>query len=437
MTRTTGTATGPVAPQRPPGRRPMLLLIAVVVVIVVAAVTWFVVGRSPGETQDPRPAPADPGGSAAWEPLASSELEAADDALHRRSLAELKVFTDWLAANDAEGYIGEVGIPGGQDLERWMVLGQRWFTAAEEAGLWVDVWSVGEWWRQGYTYSPFVTEPEDGPLSITTEQGELLMWAAENTDLPRGVNLSGGEFGAPGGSDEGDEEFSNENPGTYDEDYHYDSQESLDYLASRGIDTVRLPFRWERIQPQIGGPLDADELDRLQAMVGRANSAGLQVILDVQNFGSYHLAQGDTVVRAAIGSEQLPVSAFADLWSRLSEAFDGAPGVLAYDLMNEPVYLGADADLVSMEADEDLSGAKAWEGASQAAVDAIRARGDDTLIMVPSYGYSHPGEWAEWHPEAWINDPADNFRYEAHHYWSAEQGESYDDDLAEAVDDGF
>ncbi len=434
MTRTTHPATGQVAPQRPPSRRRLLVvLLAAVLALVVAGVTWFVVARDSGEVT----APDEPNGSAGWEPLSSAELEVAEDALHRRSLDELATFTDWLEANGAQGYIGEVGIPGGEDQDRWMVLAQRWFTAAEQAGLWVDLWSVGEWWRQDYPYSPFVSEPDDGPLSITEKQGELLMWAAENTDLPRGVNLSGGEFGAPGGSDEGDEEFSNENLGTYDEDYHYDSQESLDYLASRGIDTIRLPFRWERIQPEIGGPLDPAELDRLRAVVEGADSAGLQVVLDVHNFASYHLAEGNQGVRRAIGSAELPVSAFADLWSRLSEAFDGVPGVLGYDLMNEPVYLGGDADLEDMDPEEDRSGAQAWEDASQAAVDAIRARGDDTLIMVPGYGYSHAGEWAEFHPKAWIDDRAGNFRYEAHHYWSPDRGQSYDDDLADAVDDGF
>lgn len=433
MTRTTDQVAEPVPRDGPPWSRRTRLLIATLVVLVLALATvlaWVVI--RPGDA-------ASPGGPSgeAWQPLSESELVEAEDALHRRTLAELAVFTDWLEDNDAEGYIGEVGIPGGDDLDRWLVLAQRWFGAAEDAGLWVDLWSVGEWWRQDYTYCPFVSGPDDGDLSVTLPQGELLMWVAERTDLPRGVNLSGGEFGAPGGSDEGDEDFSNENPGTYDEDYHFDSQASLDYLGSRGIDTVRLPFRWERIQPELGGPLDPAELERMQDVLERADSAGLQVILDVHNFGSYHLADGDTVARVAIGSDELPTAQFADLWGRLSEAFEGVPGVLAYDLMNEPVYMGGDDDLDDMDAEDDPSGARAWEAASQAAVEAIRAQGDDTLIMVPSYGYSHAGEYPEFHPRGWIDDPADNFRYAAHQYWSPDQGRSYDEDLEAAVDDGY
>jgi Cellulase (glycosyl hydrolase family 5) len=406
-----------------PARWGTRVLAGALVLPVVVGLTWFPVQRDDGGDAPP------PVAESPYEPLTTQELASAEDALHRRTLAELAVFTDWLERNGADGYIGEVGIPGGVDGDRWVALGQRWFTAAADAGLWVDVWSVGEWWRQDYTYSPYVSEADGGPLSITREQGALLMWAAENTELPRGVNLSGGEFGAPGGSDEASE-LSNADPGRYDEDYHYDGRESLDYLASRGIDTVRLPFRWERVQPEPGGPLDAEEVDRLLTVVQAADAAGLQVVLDVHNFGAYHVDAGDGGVRRAIGSDELPISAFADLWQRLSLVFDGVPGVLAYDLMNEPVYLP------SLEAD-DRTGAQLWEQASQAAVDAVRGRGDDTLIMVPGYGYSHAGEWAQMHPDAWITDPEDNVRYTAHHYWSPERGVSYDDDLAEAVDDGY
>lgn len=399
-------------------RRRWPLLAAALVVPLVAGVTWFVVASPPS-----RPAPA-------WEPLSAQELAAAEDALHRRSLAELEVFTDWLERNDAEGYIGEVGIPGGPDVERWTVLGQRWFEAAADAGLWVDVWSVGEWWGQDYVYAPFGRGPDEDAIEVTHEQGDLLRWAASRTDLPRGVNLSGGEFGAAGGGEDRTD-FSNAAPGRFEEDWHYDGQESLDYLAEQGVDTVRLPFRWERIQPVPGEPLDRDEVDRIRDVVGRADAAGLRVILDVHNFGAYHLDDGGTGVRRAIGSPELPVEQFADLWRRLSEAFDGLPGVLAYDLMNEPVYLLGDSD------DEDGSGARLWESVSQAAVDAIRDRGDETLVMVPGYHWSHVAGWAEQHPRAWIDDPADNIRYAAHHYWSPEQGRSYDEDLAAAIDEGY
>ncbi|WP_157936845.1 glycoside hydrolase family 5 protein [Geodermatophilus chilensis] len=361
------------------------------------------------------------------QPAPAEERQAEEDALQRRVVSELEVFTDWLARNGVEGYVGEVGIPNDGDVERWLRLAERWFEEADEAGLWVDVWSSGEWWGSDYVYSPFTHGPNGGPLAITTPTGELVARHARDGNEPRGVNVSGGEFGAPGSTDEVTV-FSNENPGEYGRDYRYDSQESFDYLASEGIDTVRLPFRWERIQPALGEELDQEELGRLRGAVGRAHAAGLEVILDVHNYGAYHLIEGTHGVRRAIGSDELSQDDFADLWRRLSEAFREDPGVLAYDLMNEPSNLP--------EVDG-RSPAQVWEEASQAAVTAIRTAGDDTLIMVAGYQYSHAGEWPEQHPQAWIEDPEDNVKYEAHHYWKRGDGNSYAMELAYAEESGY
>ena len=350
-----------------------------------------------------------------------------EDALHRRVLAELALFTDWLERNDAEGYIGEIGIPDDEDVDRWNGLARQWFAAADDADLWVDVWSAGEWWDLDYFYSPFVPAVLGGPLAESEPTGDLLAEQARDSDLPRGVNLSGGEFGAAGGTEQ-TSEFSNENPGEYDVDWHYDEQATFDYLAEQGIDTVRLPFRWERIQPVLGGELDTAELERIRDAVGRAEQAGLEVILDVHNFAAYHLSDGTQGVRTSIGSAEVTEEHFADLWRRLSTAFDGEPGVAAYDLMNEPV------DIPDVGG---RSGAEIWESASQAAVDAIRGNGDETLIMVPGYRWSHVYEWPETHPDAWITDPADNMRYAAHHYWLREEGNTYDDEVASAEEEGY
>lgn len=348
------------------------------------------------------------------------------DALQNRVLQELATFTTWLEENDVEGYIGEVGIPGDGD-ERWLTLARDWFAAAGEADLWVTPWSTGEWWGTGYDYSPWVAAGEGEPVSEARATGRLISEDARGADAPRGVNVSGGEFGAAG-STEDVTMFSNEDPGDYGRDWHYDGQDTFDYLAAQGLDVVRLPFRWERVQPALSGPLDPEELTRLRAAVGRADRAGLRVVLDVHNFGAYHLAEDGVGVRRTIGSPQVGRADFADLWGRLSTAFADVPGVLAYDLMNEPAR---------MQPADGLEPAQLWEAASQDAVDAVRATGDDTLIMVAGYGYSHVGEWAEQHPRAWIDDPLDAVRYTAHHYWRLDYGRSYDTEVADAAATGF
>ncbi len=58
-------------------------------------------------------------------------------------------------------------------------------------------------------------------------------------------------------------------------------------LKLKGLKVVRLPFRWERLQPSLMGPLDALELKRLDKVVGLARDRQLKILLDVHNYARY------------------------------------------------------------------------------------------------------------------------------------------------------
>jgi hypothetical protein len=402
---------GATIPPSRPRRRTGLALVTLL--LLAALVGGTVLRQLPGDAPE----------QAGWTPTAPAELAATEDPLQRKVREELRVFTDWLAEYDVEGYIGEVGWPEDADRERWNRLAEVWLADAEAADLWVTVWSAGEWWGEDYPLAPYVSSGGTGPVDTSRLHGELLTWHARNRSLTLGANVSGAEFAAPGGTDT-TSEFSNRRPGRHGREYHYDGQATFDYLASRDMQLVRLPFRWERIQPQLGEDLDPMELARLTAAVGRAEAAGLDVVLDVHNYGAYFLDDGDGGVRHAIGSSEVTRWHFADLWRRLSLAMHDVPGVIGYGLMNEPVNLA--------EAYGETP-AQVWERASQDAVDAIRETGDRTLVMVGGYQWSHARHWREVHPHPWITDPADNVRYEAHHYWQQSYDRSYDTEVAEAA----
>jgi endoglucanase len=193
---------------------------------------------------------------------------------------------------------------------------------------------------------------------------------------------------------------------------------------------VRIEFRWENLQRKLGGRLYPAELERLDAAVDAARAAGLHVVLDMHNFGAYYLWNGKTGdnekgIRRPIGSPKLPIRDFTDVWTRISKHFAGDPGVY-YGLMNEPVGLRGRGD---------LSAAEVWEKASQAALDAIRANGDEKTVMVSGYRYSPVASWADIHADGWISDPAGNFLYEAHHYWDRDGSGHYDHGYSEEVAD--
>lgn len=338
------------------------------------------------------------------------------DALHERVLTELAVFTDWLARYRVRGFVGEVGWPDDtrHDAENWNALAEEWFRRADAHQLWVTTWATGEWWHGDYPLAAYEDRDGGGGVEAADTQARVIERHPSTPDRLRGINVAGAEFGAP--VIERTSGFSNANPGTPERDYHYDSAATFEFLAARGIELVRIPFRWERLQPRPGRALDDAELGRLRRQVRRAGAAGLRVILDMHNYGGYFLFDGSQGVRRPIGSRPVLISAFADGWRRISRVFQREPGVVGYGLMNEPVEL---------EPVGDMTPAQVWFRASQAAVSAIRANGDRTLILVSGYQWSGVQQWTRWQPRPWIRDPAGNVRYEAHHYWDCDHSGTY------------
>ena len=184
---------------------------------------------------------------------------------------------------------------------------------------------------------------------------------------------------------------------------------------------ARVAILWERIQPTLSAALDTTELGRLQAISSAARTAGCHLIWDVHNYAKYTDGGG---VERTLGDGVLTQAHLVDLWTRMSTAFKSDSGVLAYGIMNEPQVA-----------------ASPWETMSQAVVTGVRGNNDNKLIMVPGAGFSGAQSWPDTHPKAWITDAANNFRYEAHHYWdidhSGDYGETYAATLANAVTAGF
>lgn len=205
-----------------------------------------------------------------------------------------------------------------------------------------------------------------------------------------GVNLAGGEFG--GGHI----------PGTYGRDYIYPSTEDIAEFSNLGMNTIRVPFLWERVQRKLNGPLDRMELGHLDAVVMAAHGHQMTVILDPHNYGSYS--------GQIIGSAKVSTKAFAQFWRELAKYYRDEPYV-AFGLMNEPNRQMADE----------------WAEIAQSAVYAIRKAGAHQLILVPGTIYSGAHSWnnkvgklSNAEALASIKDPDNNFVIEMHQYFDSD-----------------
>ncbi len=205
----------------------------------------------------------------------------------------------------------------------------------------------------------------------------------------KGANIAGAEFNA------------DQLPGILFKNYVYPNNVELDYFASFGVTVIRLPFLWERIQPTLFGELAPAELQNISTAVALAKSNGMCVILDVHNYGAYR--------GKAIGSTQVPVKAFIDLWIRLAEQFDDA-STTAFDLMNEPFNLPVDQ----------------WASVAQQTVNAIRKQGAKNVILVAGGRWSGVHDWfseaggvSNAHAFAAFHDPEQRTLIEVHQYADA------------------
>jgi endoglucanase len=210
--------------------------------------------------------------------------------------------------------------------------------------------------------------------------------------------------------------FSDATPGTFGKDYTYNSERTVAYFCEHGLRLLRLPLRWERLQPRLGQALDEGELGHLRTAVGWAKKHGGEVILDIHNYARYFARRDGRTSECIIDQPDATRATvnrghFADLWRRLAQAFRGETAVYAYGLMNEPHDMGRSD----------------WKAISQAAVDAIRAEKDNRLILVAGDSWSNASRFAEVNGKrAWIKDPVNRIAYEAHCYFDHDHSGRYE-----------
>lgn len=214
--------------------------------------------------------------------------------------------------------------------------------------------------------------------------------SAQAPALPHlwGVNLAGADFGKL--------------LGTHGTEYLYPTAANIDYYAGLGFSLVRIPFKWERLQPDLSSPFAEAELTELTRVARHALQRGLTVVLDPHNYAKRRLSADGWARDYLIGSREVPLEAFTDFWARLADLFKADDKVLL-GLMNEPNGLSAPR----------------WLDIANAAIAAIRAQGAHNMVLVPGTAYTGAHSWLTSGNSVMegVADPLRNFAFDVHQYF--------------------
>jgi endoglucanase len=179
---------------------------------------------------------------------------------------------------------------------------------------------------------------------------------------------------------------------------------SFAYYATKGLTLIRVPFKWERLQPTLNGALSAARLADMDTVLARAASHGEMVIFDMHNFGGFNGNQ--------IGTTAVPYSAYQDVWTKLAAHFAASPNaasIYAYDIMNEPNASSLD-----------------WPTAAQYGINGVRAGDSVRFIMVEGQKYSSASQWPKVNAGlAGLVDSQKKLIYSAHCYFANANNDQY------------
>lgn len=225
------------------------------------------------------------------------------------------------------------------------------------------------------------------PAVIAMAQPATAAALAVRHQVLGGVNISGGEFGTV--------------PGRLGYQYAYPTTAEIDWFHARGAKIVRVPFRWERLQPALYGPLAAADRAALKAVTSYATAKGMVVVLDMHDYARRRPTLA-APAKALVGAADLTASALSNAWTRIGEDYRDDPNVW-FGLMNEPYGIAA-AD---------------WWRSAQQVVDDLRGQRFTNKLLVPGVSWTGAHSWIKSGNAAQaerFTDPGQNFAFEVHQY---------------------
>jgi endoglucanase len=271
-------------------------------------------------------------------------------------------------------------------------------------GVWTFVWewefNAGQYYRTCFeakvasgslTNTTILTKQTTSTKTMSKTTTSIL---AKRPFQYVGVNQAGMEFGGNDGW-----HFSGSPLGGYGTRWTTPSSDSLAFMKQKGFNIIRLPFSWERLQPDLSTGFNADYLGHVKGAVADITTRGMFALLDPHNYARY---KGQLINTASV-----PTITLVNMWKTLIQEFSDNPLVVV-GVMNEPHDMDIDV----------------WFSALQQVINGVRSVGYQGRIMAPGIAWTGAHSWTQtWYSPVsnaqkslTITDPLGKLTWEMHQY---------------------
>ena len=122
---------------------------------------------------------------------------------------------------------------------------------------------------------------------------------------------------------------------------NYITRKDIEFIASTGANTIRLPFHYKLFTEEdyMGLSADQDGFERVDSVITWCRDNGLYVILDMHDAPGGQTGDNidDSYGYPWLMESEKSQQQFCDIWRRIADYYKNEPVILGYDLINEPI----------------------------------------------------------------------------------------------------
>ena len=157
---------------------------------------------------------------------------------------------------------------------------------------------------------------------------------------------------------------------------NYITRADIDFIASTGANTIRLPFHYKLFTDEdyMGLPSGHNGYAHIDSVVTWCRDNGLYLILDMRDAPGGQTGDNidDSYAFPWLMESPRAQKLFCDIWEQIAERYENEPVILGYELINEPIAHYFDAETLNAK----------LEPLHKRAVEAIRRHDNNHIILL-------------------------------------------------------